>query len=544
MKSLQSIYRVGYGKMTNRLFYGDCLQIMENDIVRESVDLIYLDPPFNSNRNYNAIYKDSTGKSLPEQIEAFCDVWELNEDREKSILDIPMLMRNEGIDESFVELWELWMSALRKTQPRLLAYLSYMTERLLVMKAVLKRTGSIYYHCDPTASHYIKVLMDSIFGYENFRNEIIWLRDAHGKGAKKTSHQFPRSHDVILMYSKGKKITYNNQFIPINDHQKKFFIYSEKETKRKFRASPLGDYSQKSIERLDKEGLIHTTSTGKKYKKYYMDEAKSLVGDIWTDIGGYGVKARSKERLGYPTQKPLTLLKRIISASSKKGDLILDPFCGCATTIAASHELERNWIGIDIAYHAIKRVVQSRLYDHYHLIEDSHYKVDGIPLTKESALNLWERDKYQFQRWAVESVDGFVTTKRSNDGGIDGKLFFKFPDKREISSMILEVKGGENLGIDVMRKLRGVLERSESEMAGLIMRNPLGDQKKRNFQKEITASGFINDYPRMQILTLNEILQGKKFRTPDVEGKGGRQGIFNIKNTLENKPITTYCETK
>ena len=191
----------------NRLYYGDCFTIMQ-EFGLASVDLIYLDPPFNSNRQYNAIYKDETGRPLPEQIDAFCDMWELDEERDRAIRTMPVLMRESGIDDATVELWRLWMQALRGTQPRLLAYLSYMAQRLLIMHRILKPTGSLYLHCDPTASHYIKALLDAIFGHQNFRNEIIWRRIS----AHNSARRWGPIHDTLLFYSRGDNYTWNRIF--------------------------------------------------------------------------------------------------------------------------------------------------------------------------------------------------------------------------------------------------------------------------------------------------------------------------------------------
>ena len=188
----------------NRLYYGDCLTIM-NEMHSESVDLIYLDPPFNSNKAYNAIYKDETGRPLPDQIEAFCDMWTLDEERERAIRHMPVLMREAGIADDTVQFWRFWMNALRSTQPRLLAYLSYMVQRLVVMRRLLRRSGSIYLHCDPTASHYIKVMMDGIFGHDSFRNELIWKRTSAHNSAKR----WGPIHDVILFYSATNNYTWN-----------------------------------------------------------------------------------------------------------------------------------------------------------------------------------------------------------------------------------------------------------------------------------------------------------------------------------------------
>ena len=195
----------------NRLYYGDCFTIMQEG-PSACVDLIYLDPPFNSNRQYNAIYQDETGRPLPDQIDAFCDMWELDNERERAIRTMPVLMRESGIDDTTVELWKLWMRALRDTQPRLLAYLSYMAQRLLIMRRILKPTGSLYLHCDPTASHYIKALLDAVFGHQNFRNEIIWRRYGAHNDAGQGSTRFGRVHDTILLYGKTETVTWHQGY--------------------------------------------------------------------------------------------------------------------------------------------------------------------------------------------------------------------------------------------------------------------------------------------------------------------------------------------
>ncbi|MCY4436588.1 MAG: DNA methyltransferase [Chloroflexi bacterium] len=464
----------------NKLYYGDCLTIMQ-DMPLGSVDLIYLDPPFNSNRTYNAIYKDETGNPLPDQIEAFCDAWELDEERERVIRAMPVLMREAGIDDSAARLWQLWMNALRNTQPRLLAYLSYMTERLIVMQRILKPTGSIYFHCDPTASHYIKVIMDAVFGHGNFRNEVIWGYRTGGVSKR----WFGRKHDVILFYVKASK-------------HATFHVEKEKSYNRDCKP-----YRFKGVkEYQDENGNWYTMAT---------------MRDIW-EINAIG--RTSKERLGYTTQKPIALLTRIIKASSNPGDLVLDPFAGCATTLEAAHRLERQWIGIDIAIHAVKRVAQVRLGDRCGLIEGRDYTVEGVPRNLEGAQDLWERDKYHFQKWAVEQIEGFVTTRRTNDGGIDGRLYFYLPNNLNIQSMVLEVKGGKNINVSIIRDLRGVLERDDALMAGLIIMAPLSAAKERNFNREMAQAGSIDvhgiHYPRMQILTVEEILEGKRFSTPNI----------------------------
>ena len=488
----------------NRLWYGDCLTVMRDDMKLASVDLIYLDPPFNSNREYNVIYKDETGRPLPDQIEAFCDLWVLDAERERAIREMPILLRSAGVDDAVAQFWQLWANALRKTQPRLLAYLSYMTERLLPMRGLLKPTGSIYLHCDPTASHYIKVMMDGIFGHRNFRREIIWhLRAAAGFKARTAN--WVRGHDTILYYTRSKTPTFNKVWLP---------------------------YDEKQLQRFSR-----TDNAGRRYKpitqerRIYLDESKGVPAtSVWSDIASFQTVVNAKERMGYATQKPLALLERIIRASSNEGDVVFDPFCGCATTLEAAHHLKRRWIGIDIAIHAIKRVAKVRLQDRLGLVEGEDFTIDGVPRNVEGARDLWERDKYHFQKWAVEQVDGFVTTKRTADGGIDGRLYFALPDARDLRSMALEVKGGANVTIADVRALHSVLEHDEAAMAGLIVMDDPGPRKRANFARKMASAGDLavlgRAYPRMQLLTVPEILAGKRFDTPSVVGRGDRAPVL------------------
>ena len=546
----------------NRLYFGDCLTVMQEHMNLGSVDLIYLDPPFNSNRDYNAIYKDETGRPLPDQIDAFCDLWEMDEERERVLRTMPVLMREAGIDDQAAEFWRLWMNALRHTQPRLLAYLSYMVERLLVMKGILKPTGSIYLHCDPTASHYIKAMMDAIFGHRNFRNEIVWRRTgAHGRAKR-----WGPIHDIILFYSKGDRYTWNRVLESYDeDYIEKY--YRSEDAKGRYQAISLTgpgsrtgssgltwreidpgnrhwelppDRSlpswfvfpdgyplmtcQERLEVLDEQDLIYWPKRGRipRFKRYESVVGGNPIQDIIYDIRPIG--SHSRERLGYATQKPVELLERIIGASSNEGDVVFDPFCGCASTIEAAHRLNRQWIGIDIAIHAVKRVAMIRLRDRLGLKEGEDFEIDGVPRNSEGARSLWIKDKYHFQRWAVEQVDGFVTTKRTSDGGIDGRLYFGLPDARDLSSMAIEVKGGKNVGIKEVRELRGVLDNDQALIAGLIVLDPFGPTKERNIRRFMADAGDLDvmgvKYPRMQVLTVADILDGKRFHTPSVAGRG------------------------
>lgn len=546
----------------NTLYYGDCLTVMQREMKANSVDLIYLDPPFNSNRTYNAIYKDETGRPLPDQIEAFCDIWTLDEARERVIRSMPKFMIEHGIDENVVKFWKVWVNALRSTNPKLLAYLSYMVERLVQMKIILRPTGSIYLHCDPTYSHYIKVVMDGIFGEKNYRAEIVWKRhNAHN------DKLFGRIHDTIFYYSYGEKEIPDEVLIPLTDDRIEAYDGSDEHGKYEKgdlkgpgrsdgesgqpwrgisprnrhwappRVGSKGRYAEYIVENfipnygeikgvhdrleaLDEAGLIIWSSHGTpRLKRYLTPDAGMPPQSIWVDIG----KADGGEDEGYDTQKPVALLDRIIRASSKKDDVVFDPFCGCATTLVAAQKLERRWMGIDIAIHAIKRLSAVRLKEKCGLVEGRDYQITGIPRSLEGAKDLWERDSYHFQQWAVESVDGFVTAKRSRDGGVDGRLYFPTDDDDELKAMKLEVKGGATVKIESLRALAGVIDEEDHPMGGFITRKTLGRIQRQNFLDFCRTKGEVEiggvSYPRLQILSVEEILEGKQFKTPLVRGR-------------------------
>ena len=471
----------------NQLFYGDNLTIMRNMPVG-SVDLIYLDPPFNSNRNYNLMYRNLTGRPVPEQVEAFCDTWEMDAQKEDVARNMPVLMRDHKIDHYYIEFWRLWMNALRYTQPRLMAYLIYMVERLLQMKVILKPGGSIYLHCDPTASHYIKVMMDAVFGHENFRNEIAWCYT--GPTTKRT-RQFPRKHDTILLYTKGDSWCFNRDSVRVAYSPETLARRARIEGKRSF-TSPSADQRKRSRQAVDSQ-----FGKGK------------IPEDWWSDIPAL---TNQKERLGYPTQKPGKLLDRIIQASSNNGDIVFDPFCGCGTTVYAAERNKRTWIGCDIAILAVKLVRDVLHTEPYNLTEGHDFKIDGIPVSTEQALDLFKRDPFQFQHWAVERTGGFPSPVKVADRGIDGHVYFETASGQE--SMVLSVKGGTIRPTDI-RDLRGVLERESTAMAGFIsMREP-----SPSMRREAAAAGFYRymdqTYPKIQMLTVSEIMDKKRgFETP------------------------------
>ena len=478
-------------------------------------------------------------------------------------------MRDQGVDDSVAEFWRVWVNALRSTQPKLLAYLSYMVERLLWMKVVLKPTGSVYLHCDPTASHYIKVMMDGVFD-QNFRNELIWKRTGSHGGARR----WGPVHDSILFYTASNRYTWNRQFQQFAPgYLDKYYRHKDERGRYQLvaltgagiirdgtsgqswrginptdsgrhwavprkalsRAFPnrggLDDLTtQEKLDLLDRAGLLYWSKRGAapRYKRYTDETPVIPIQDMISDIPP--INSQARERLGYSTQKPLALLDRIIKASSNPGDVVFDPFCGCGTTLESAHRLGRRWIGVDVAIHAVKRVAAIRLRDRLGLEKGRDFIIEGVPHNLEGAKDLWDRDKYHFQKWAVEQVDGFVTSKRTADGGIDGRLYFAMPTEHglggrgDLESMAIEVKGGKNVSIEAVRALRGVLDSDAAVMAGLIVMEPLGPTKQRNFHKFMADAGDLDilgmQYPKMQMLTVPEILEGKGFDTPGVAGRG------------------------
>lgn len=529
----------------NQLWYGDNLTIMQG-MKKHSVDLIYLDPPFNSKQNYNLLYKTMTGKPVPEQVEAFCDTWEMDAQMEALARSMPVLMREHGVDDYYVDFWRLWMQALRTTQPHLLAYLIFMVQRMLHMKSILRPTGSIYLHCDPTASHYIKVMMDGIFGHENFRNEIVWKRTGSHGGSKR----WGPVHDTILFYTAGNNYTWNRVF---QDYDPKYLadFYRFTDDRGRYRLVTLtgagvrtGDSgkpwrnvdptdsgrhwavpksaleaaypdreladltTQEKLDLLDDAGLIYWPTRGSvPQQKRYSDENPGVgVQDIITDIGP--LSSHSKDRLGYPTQKPVPLLERIIRASTNKGDVVFDPFCGCGTTIYAAERTERRWIGCDIAILSIK-LVREVLAERYRLVEGVHFAVGGIPTSVDGAQELFNKDPSTFQNWFVERVGGFPMQRKSADRGIDGRIYFE--TQNGLREMMLQVKGGKHIRPTDVRDLRGVLEReANAELAGFLSIAP----PTKAMLSEAAEAGMYTyagvDYPRIQFLTTEDVLVGKR----------------------------------
>jgi DNA modification methylase len=398
------------------LYYGDNLEILRRYIKDESVDLVYLDPPFKSDQDYNVLFAEHNGSRSAAQIKAFEDTWEWNQ---VAALAYQEIVEAGGRVSQAMQAFRTFLG-----ESDMLAYLAMMAPRLIELRRILKSTGSIYLHCDPTASHYIKLLLDSIFSPRNFRNEINWKRTSAHSSARRCGPV----HDVLFFYSKSDDYLWNQIF---TKHEEKYLKshYTQTDSEgRRWRASDLTalgirrgssgmpwrgfdvtgkgnhwKFSIENLEELDAAGRIYWPPGGgwPAYKRY-LDEMQGVpLQDMWTDIPP--INAQAKERLGYPTQKPEALLERIIKASSNEGDIVLDPFCGCGTAVAVAERLRRRWIGIDITHLAIK-LIKQRLRDTFPT-DSPIYEVIGEPMDVKSAEALALEDRYKFEWWALDLVD-------------------------------------------------------------------------------------------------------------------------------------------
>ncbi len=486
--------------MANALYYGDNLDVLRDSIASESVDLIYLDPPFNSNASYNVLFHSSAGTGSRAQIEAFEDIWHWGQEAESAFDGV---MRSGNTETA--DLIRAMRSFLGESD--MMAYVVMMAIRLLELRRVLKSTGSLYLHCDPTASHYLKLVMDATFGAAFFQNEIIWKRT----GAHGSAKRWGPIHDVILFYTKGRVHVWNRI---LQDYDP---AYVEKEYKysdnvglyrrvtltgagirkgdsglpwrgtdptrvgrhwavptaliqRRYPEQEVSTFStQDKLDLLDQAGLIHWPKIidgVPQLKRYLSDTEGGAIQDIILDISP--LNKPDRERLGYPTQKPLGLLERIIAASSNADSVILDPFCGCGTTIHAAQKLGRTWIGIDVTHLAIS-LIERRLKDAFPSIA---FEVHGTPQDLDGARDLAARDKYQFQWWAVSLIDAqpYGGKKKGADGGIDGLIYFR-SDAKTTERAIVSVKGG-GVSVPMVRDLKGVLEREKSPIGVFLTLEP------------------------------------------------------------------------
>ncbi|MEQ8655055.1 MAG: site-specific DNA-methyltransferase [Kiloniellales bacterium] len=517
--------------MENKLYFGDNLDIMREYVPDESVDLVYLDPPFNSQAQYNVLFEHPDSTKRGAQAGAFVDAWSWGEESELSMAEV---MSHGGV---IARMLDALRSALGQSD--LMAYLAMMTPRLIEMRRVLKTTGTLYLHCDPTASHYLKVLLDSAFTPHSFRNEIVWRRSP-SKGL--SSKRLPTNHDLILAYTKGSSPVWNDSalFLPYDESQlpekvSEKYSHEDRDGRRYQLTSLINPNSNRpnltyeflgvtrvwrwTKERMQKAyeaGIVVQTAPGRVPRmKRYLDEQRGLpLGDVWTDIAP--LNSQSQERVGYPTQKPRQLLDRIIAASSDEGSVILDPFCGCGTTIESAQCLGRQWIGIDIAIHAIK-VIESRLKER--LEKPVEYRIEGIPRDYESAVKLAERDKYQFQWWAnyLFNPHALREQKKGADRGVDGEMFFPNGPGRPWGRMLTSVKGGATVGPAMVRDFRGTMEREGAELGLFIcLQSPT-----RAMTREAAAAGLSptvhEGLPRLQIVSIREWFEGNVPKLPPLE---------------------------
>jgi site-specific DNA-methyltransferase (adenine-specific) len=504
----------------NTLYYGDNLEILRKYIKDESVDLIYLDPPFNSQRAYNVIFPDKTGKFSTAQIQAFEDTWSWGTESQQAFDEIMM-------GSYSLELKDI-MKAFRQFMDsnNLMAYLTMMAVRLVEMHRTLKMTGSLYLHCDPTASHYLKIVLDQIFGIQNFRNEISWKRTSAHSDPKR----YGANVDTLLFYTKSINWTWNELFREHDAEYLKRFkhrdldgrLWNDYDLSAKGLSGGGYTYKYKGItslwrvpldtmKRLDTEGRLHFTNKGGIRIKRYLDNNKGVgLQSLWDDIPP--VNSQAKERLGYPTQKPIALLERIIQASSNEGDVVMDPFCGCGTAIAAAEKLGRKWIGIDVTHLAIS-LIKKRIGDHF---PDAKFVVVGEPRSLDDAQALFKQSAFQFESWAVSLIGGqpFKSTG-GGDTGIDGFLYFQ-DFEGNYHRIIIEVKGGGYQPKDV-RSLAHVLQREESPMGILIALEPptKGMLTAAAELGKWTMPGSRKSYPVMQIMTIQDFFDGKMPELPD-----------------------------
>ena len=518
----------------NTLYYGDNLEILP-DFPSESVDLVYLDPPFNSNRSYNVIFREAAGTEAEAQIEAFEDTWHWT----VATAEIFDAVASQGDDVGRV--LQAFVSALGHND--MTAYLTMMAPRLVELRRVMKPTASIYLHCDPTASHYLKTLMDAVFGVQNFRNEIIWKRTS----AHSDARRYGRVHDVLLFFTNGRTPNWNDVFQPYDEAYVEQYYRYEDEDGRRWMSGDLSaaglsgggyDYEwhgytrvwrvpEETMRRLDEENRVFYTRTGFPRLKRYLDESQGLrSSDVWSDIEA--VRSWHRERLPYPTQKPEALLERIIQASSNPGDIVLDPFCGCGTATVAAHRRERQWVGIDITYLAVD-LMQHRLRDTFPDDFAEGVPVDGEPADEAAALALAERGKFQFQFWAVARLGGTArsgTPRMGPDQGIDGVTTFPERDPNDPDSptlqhrqVIISVKGG-GTGVRDVRDLRGVVEREDAAIGVLVTAR----QPTRAMVNEANAAGLYRSawddstWPRIQLLTAGDIVRGEGIEMPSRRG--------------------------
>ena len=562
---------------SNSLYYGDNLDILRRYVEDESADLIYLDPPFNSNQTYNVLFQEKDGSQSASQIKAFGDTWHWDETAARSY---------EAAVEAGGQVAEA-MRAFRKLLGTndMLAYMSMMAPRLVELRRVLKPTGSLYLHCDPTASHFLKLLMDAVFGSANFRTEIIWKRTSAHSDTKQGRKQHGRIHDVLLFYTKTDDWNWNPVYTEYDsEYVEDFYRFVEPGTERRYQkgdltaAKPGGDtsyewrvkrqvdtewladlddewerpipgweykgvtpyqgrywaYSKEGMREFALEGRLVYSRNGMPRYKRYLDEMPGVpLQDLWGDIRP--IAAQAAERLGYPTQKPVALLERIIQASSNDGDVVLDPFCGCGTTIAAAQKLDRRWIGIDITQLAIS-LIRYRLGDSFG--KDCRFEVIGEPTSLPDAAALAKQDPYQFQWWTLGLVGARpIEQKKGADRGIDGRKYFHDEGRGgKTKQIIFSVKAGK-VTVSQVRDLVGVIHREEAQIGAFLSLDPPTPP----MRKEAASVGFYESpwgkHPRIQLLTIEDLLGGKSIDYPQATDVTFKKALRVRSNPSEKQKI-------
>ncbi|MDR6506473.1 DNA methyltransferase [Arthrobacter oryzae] len=543
----------------NQLYYGDNLDVLRQYVRDESVDLVYLDPPFNSNRNYSVIFSRNgkTDGDNAAQIEAFEDTWTWTHQTEVQYNKFVSTGPGKVVDA---------LSAFRTLlgENDALAYLVNMAPRLVELHRVLRSTGSLYLHCDPTMSHYLKILLDSIFGPARFKNEIIWKRTGAHNDTKQGRTALGAVHDVILFYTKDKLATWNPFFTPYDDEYLESEYRHIADDGRLYKegdlsaAKPGGDvsfdwpvkrfgndpwqadlddeyltplegwsykmvrpynnrfwaYSKANLIEFARNGKLAHRSTGQPRLMLFAEDMPGIgPQDVWTDIKPIG--AGAAEKLGYPTQKPVSLLERIVALSSNPGDVVLDPFCGCGTTVDAAQRLGRHWIGIDVTYIAIDLIVKRLQHTHGTTIQET-FAVNGIPRDLFSAQALFDRSPFDFERWAVSMINAEPNQKQVGDKGIDGVARFPIDGSGKIGKVLVSVKGGKNLNPGMVRDLKGTVETQKAQMGVLIT---FGEAT-RGVKDAIDHGGLYvhpansQQFPLLQHITIAELLAGKRPELP------------------------------
>jgi site-specific DNA-methyltransferase (adenine-specific) len=519
----------------NQLFYGDNLDVLRGTdskanpyIPTGSVDLIYLDPPFNSRQDYNVLFAERDGARSASQITAFKDTWEWNIESQAMYEEV--VERGGKVADAMIA----FKTLLGNTD--MMAYLAMMAPRLVELRRVLKDTGSIYLHCDPTASHYLKILLDGVFGPANFRNEITWKRRPGMSSAVHDSNRFGVITDILFFYAKSDATAFNPQYNrdspEYRDYVEKSFTLKDDSgrlyqatslTNPAYRPNLIYEYkgyqppangwmiSKEKMEQWDSEGRIHFPADkgGRLRRKSFADELRGMpIQNLWTDI--QAISSHAQERLGYPTQKPEALLERILKASSNEGDVVLDPFCGCGTTVQVAQKLNRRWIGIDITHLAIG-LIKTRLDDTFGPDVRKTYEVIGEPTDVAGAEQLALENKYQFQYWALGLVGARPTEgiKKGADHGIDGRLYFHDDNSGKSKQIIFSVKGGRNVSVSEVRDLVGVLQREQAEIGAYIsFAEPTGPMKREAAEAGFYTSSDGTRYPRLQLLTVKDLIEG------------------------------------